>query len=293
MKKIKFSILMSTMLICSLAQAQQVIHLYDGVAPGSENQTQKEVQTYSEMFKTEVVYNVTDPTLLVYKPEAGVKNTGTSVIIAPGGGFMSLSINREGVDLAKWLSKKGITAFVLKYRLMECKSGDPAKEMMNGLKDRAVYEKNTASVIVLATQDARTAVKYVRSHAAQLGVDPQKLGFIGFSAGATVCLQTVLDNSKELTPNFAASIYGGPAPALLNGQLPTDKLPLFICAATNDQLKLTPKSVQLYTKWFDAQYPVEMHLFAEGGHGFGMGTQNLPVDGWKDLYYRWMQSIGF
>ena len=114
MKKIIYSLFLISGM---LANAQETVKLYQGKAPGSENWTQKEAQMYSDLFKTEVVYNVTDPSLLVYKPAKGVKNTGTAIVIAPGGGFQSLSINREGIELAETIIKKGITAIVLKYRL--------------------------------------------------------------------------------------------------------------------------------------------------------------------------------
>ena len=98
--------------------AQKTIQLYSGKAPGTENWTQKEAQTYSDLFKTEVVYNVAQPSILIYEADKAKAN-GTVIVIAPGGGFQSLSINREGIDLAKKLAAQGITAVVLKYRLLE------------------------------------------------------------------------------------------------------------------------------------------------------------------------------
>jgi len=292
MKTLKLMLAILLLIAGTTMQAQTSIQLYKGIAPGSESTNYNEEQQYSKLFKTEVAFNVTHPSLLMYKPVRGIKNTGTSVIIAPGGGFLSLSINREGIDLAKYLSKKGITAFVLKYRLAKCETGDPATEMMGALKDRTAFEAKTTPIVKLAEADGRTAIKYLRDNAAILGINPQKIGFIGFSAGATVSISTVLDNSNEC-PNFVASIYGGAPDYILNSDMPQTKIPLFIAAATNDQLKLTPKSVILYSKWMNAGYPVEMHLFAEGGHGFGMGIQNKPVDKWVNIYYTWLKSIGF
>src|SRR5688572_11476012 len=120
-----------TLSFYNLLNAQQkVVQLYDGPAPGSENWTWNEAENDKNVWQTKVVYNVTKPTLTVFQPEAGKAN-GTALIIAPGGGFHALSINSEGIDVAKWLVEKGVTCFVLKYRLVHVLSNDPATEMMN------------------------------------------------------------------------------------------------------------------------------------------------------------------
>jgi acetyl esterase/lipase len=270
-------------------QAQKNIPLYNGKAPGTENWKQKEAQTYSDLFKTEVVYNVTQPSILVFEADQAKAN-GTVIIIAPGGGFQSLSINREGVDLAKKLAGEGITAVVLRYRLLVTKSNDPAREMMENIKDRKAFDMKTAPIKVMAGDDIKAAVTYVRSHAKELNIQPDKLGVIGFSAGASVILESVLHSKDSSSvPNFAASIYGGPNEDVLALKIPS-AIPLFICAASDDQLKLAPKSIQLYNKWLEAGQPVELHMYEKGGHGFGMGIQNLPVDHWIEQYRNWLKS---
>lgn len=289
MKKIIYSLFLISGM---LANAQETVKLYQGKAPGSENWTQKEAQMYSDLFKTEVVYNVTDPSLLVYKPAKGVKNTGTAIVIAPGGGFQSLSINREGIELAEALSKKGITAFVLKYRLNKTETNDPAREMMEKLKDRAAFEKNSLATIKLAAQDGKNALKYVRDNASKYGIDVKKVGIIGFSAGSTVAMETVLDNTADQLPDFVANIYGGPREDLLKTATPEKKIPMFVCAASDDQLKLAPRSIQLYNKWLEAGQSVELHIYAKGGHGFGTGKQNLPVDSWLNRFEEWLAFQG-
>ncbi|WP_428232384.1 alpha/beta hydrolase [Flavobacterium sp.] len=281
------------MLTGTTIKAQETIKLYAGKAPGSENWTQKEAQMYSDLFKTEVVYNVTDPSLLVYQVPKGVKNTGTAIIIAPGGGFQSLSINREGKELAEILSQKGITAFVLKYRLNKTETNDPAREMMEKLKDRATFEKNSLGTIKLAAQDGKTALKYVRDNASKYGIDTKKVGVIGFSAGSTVAMETVLDNAADQLPDFVANIYGGPRPELLTVATPEKKIPMFLCAASDDQLKLAPRSIQMYNKWLEAGQSVELHMYSKGGHGFGTGKQNLPVDSWEVRFEEWLTLQGF
>lgn len=274
-------------------KAQESVKLYAGKATGSENWTQKEAQMYSDLFKTEVVYNVTDPSLLVYQVPKGIKNTGTAIVIAPGGGFQSLSINREGKELAEILSKKGITAFVLKYRLNKTETNDPAREMMEKLKDRAAFEKNSLTTIKLAAQDGKTALKYVRNNASKYGIDPKKVGIIGFSAGSTVAMETVLDNTPDQLPDFVANIYGGPREDLLKVATPEKKIPMFVSAASDDQLKLAPRSIQMYNKWLEAGQSVELHMYSKGGHGFGTGKQNLPVDSWETRFEEWLALQGF
>lgn len=292
--KNKISLFLACFVLVSTAsKAQETIKLYQGKAPGSENWTQQEAQMYSDLFKTEVVYNVTDPSVLVYQVPKGVKNTGTAIVIAPGGGFQSLSINREGKELADILSKKGITAFVLKYRLNKTETNDPAREMMDKLKDRAAFEKNSLATIQLAAQDGKNALNYVRNNASKYGIDTKKVGIIGFSAGSTVAMETVLDNKKEQLPDFVANIYGGPRPELLSVPAPEKKIPMFVCAASDDQLKLAPRSIQMYNKWLDAGQSVELHMYSKGGHGFGTGKQNLPVDLWENRFEEWLTLQGF
>lgn len=270
-------------------QAQKSILLYNGKAPGTEKWKQKEAHTYSDLFKTEVVYNVTSPSMLVFEAPKD-KATGTVVVIAPGGGFQSLSINREGIDLAKKLAEEGITAVVLKYRLLETKSNDPAREMMENIKNPAAFETKTAPIKMMAGEDVKTAITYLRSHAKELNIRTDHLGVIGFSAGANVVLESILHSTNPSTvPNFAAAIYGAPDENLLNAPIPGGSLPLFICAASDDQLKLAPKSILLYTKWLEAGQPAELHMYEKGGHGFGMGVQNLPVDHWIDVYIQWLK----
>lgn len=273
--------------------AQKSIPLYKGKAPGTENWKQKEAQQFSDLFKTEVVYNVAQPSMLLFEADKAKAN-GTVIVIAPGGGFQSLSINREGIDVAKKLAENGITAIVLKYRLLETKSNDPAREMMENIKDRKAFDANTAPIKVMAGDDIKTAISYIRNHAKELNIKADKLGVIGFSAGASVILESVLHSKDASTlPNFAASLYGGPSDEVLATAMPTTPVPLFICVAADDQLKLAPKSIALYNKWFQAGQPTELHIYEKGGHGFGMGVQNNPVDNWSNVYLDWLRFRKF
>lgn len=272
--------------ITKINAQDKTIALYEGKAPGSENWTWVEAEIYSELFKTEVVYNVVNPEVLIFKPE---NPNGTSIIIAPGGGFQTLSIHKEGTKLAEYFASKGITAFVLKYRLIHSKTNDPAKELIANLQDRDAHYERTTAIQKLAGQDCIKAIEFVRNNASAYHLDPNKIGVIGFSAGGTVILESILNNSSEENlPDFAASMYGGPTDKLLNAEIPQKQLPLFIAAASDDQLKLAPKSISLYNKWLAAGYPVELHMYASGGHGFGMSKQNLPVDTWFKRFEDWL-----
>lgn len=271
-------------------QAQKIIKLYNSKAPGSETWNWTEKEMYSNLFKTQLVYNVAEPTLTVYQPPANIA-TGTSVIIAPGGGFQVLSINSEGVEVAKWLNAKGVTCFVLKYRLAQSKTDDPAAEMMEKIADHNKFEAENALVIPLAMNDGLAATKYVRSHAVELGISPHKIGFMGFSAGGTVTMSVVYHADDESRPDFIAPIYAY-APPSIGSIIPKQTTPAFIAVANDDQLSLTPNSVEIYSKWLAAKQPAELHVYEKGGHGFGMRKQYLPTDKWIDDFGDWLQQHG-
>src|SRR5947209_17157434 len=154
-------------LIVASLSGQEVIRLYSGAAPGSEDWNYPEKQYFSKAWNTEVVTNVTQPTLTVYKPDPALAN-GTSIVICPGGGFMALSMNSEGIDVAKWLAARGVTAFVLKYRLAH--SGEDATtEFMQAFQDRKKFQQMTSEIVPLSIADGIAAVSYVRKHASDWG----------------------------------------------------------------------------------------------------------------------------
>lgn len=272
----------------TLAQTK-IIRLYDGPAPGSESWTHKEAENNANLWNTRVVYNVTDPTLTVFQPTAGTAN-GTAVVICPGGGFQALSIDSEGFDVAKYLTGRGVTCFVLKYRLVESKTTDPAREIMAA---GAGHEAKAKAVIPLAQADGLKAMAYVRQHAAEYGLDPKRIGIMGFSAGGTVTGSVAFNYTPDTRPDFVAPIYLQYEWVPGKGNLPADAPPAFILAATDDQLGLAPHSVKLYTDWVAAKKPAELHLYSKGGHGFGMRTQNLPSDRWIALFADWLDAQGF
>lgn len=265
----------------------QVIRLYDGKAPGSENWTHSEKYNDKNLWNTPVVFNVADPTLTVFKPDPAKAN-GTAVVICPGGAFFALSIDSEGNDVARWLVEKGVTCFVLKYRLVECKTDDPTREVGTvGPLDPVV-----APIVKLAMADGLAAIGYIRENARELGVNPNRIGIIGFSAGGTVAASVAYNYAPETRPNFVAPIYLAYNWTIKGNGVPQDAPPMFVLAATDDPLGLGPQSVAIYQDWVNAGKPTELHLYSQGGHGFGMRKQNLPSDRWIQLFADWLEVQG-
>ena len=269
--------------------AQQVIQLpVLGSSKPAESNAEK--QYFSKSWNTEIVTNVTQPSLTVYKPAARSALNDIGIVICPGGGFMALSINSEGIDVAKWLNGRGVTAFVLKYRLAPTE-GDAAQEFQrlwstDKPKLHTIIQKTTP----LAIADGHTAVEYVKKHASEFGISPQKIGIMGFSAGGTVTAAAALQYSPDSRPAFAAPIY--PAVSFPTQSAPDDAPPLFITAATDDNLGLGPDSVRLYQMWTVGHHAAELHMYAKGGHGFGMRITGLPSEQWIDRFWAWLTLEG-
>jgi acetyl esterase/lipase len=275
-------------LLANLCAAQDVIPLYPGTAPGSAQENYQEKQYYSKAWNTDVVANVTKPSLTVFKPSPELRN-GSAVVICPGGGFMALSINSEGYDVAKYMVGKGVTAFGLKYRLAH--TGDDATQEFSALfADRPKYQEMLKQELPRAIADGLAAVTYVRQHASEWGVSSDRVGIIGFSAGGTVTAAVAFHYAPEGRPAFVAPVYaGGEFKDLF---VPADAPPMFVAAATDDGLGLAPDSVALYEKWTSAHKSAELHMYAKGGHGFGMRKQNLPTDSWIDRFADWLELQG-
>jgi acetyl esterase/lipase len=287
-----FFILIAALLLGGTSMAQEkVIRLYQGSAPGSENLNYTEKEMFSTVFNTELVYNVSQPTMQVFLPDPARAN-GTAVVICPGGAFHILSINSEGNEVARWLNEKGITAFVLKYRLAESKTDDPVKELMPKMGDLKKLDEENAPIVNLAVMDGKTAIAWVRQHAIEFNINPGRIGLMGFSAGAILAITVSYTYSPDNRPDFVAPLYGylGPVPKVA---VPADAPPLFIVAATDDQLGFAKESVKLYTDWISAGKSAELHLYVKGGHGFGMRRQNLPTDHWIDRFGEWLTVTGF
>ncbi|HWD66639.1 MAG TPA: alpha/beta hydrolase [Caulobacteraceae bacterium] len=270
-----------------------VINIWPGRAPGSETWTQQE--QVSSLGPSRVVRNVVNPTLTVFRPDPGKANK-TAIIVAPGGGFKFLSIDSEGYDVARWLVQRGITVFVLRYRVEETardeagfrasviaflthlatlKSGVRGPDLSDLLKEPGVA-------------DGAQAVRYLHTHAADLGIDPHRIGFVGFSAGGIVGDQAALSADAEARPDFVGSIYAGQIGELrVMGAAP----PLFVAVAADDPL-MNISAIDLYFAWRKAGRPAELHVYERGGHGFGMNRQGSSSDHWIDDFGAWLQARG-
>lgn len=278
------------LLLSATANAQQVIQLYPGKAAGSEKWNWTEQENSRNMFNSSVVYNVVQPTLTAYLPDASIAN-GTAVIVAPGGAFHTLSIESEGIDVAKWLNAKGVAAFVLKYRLVHMDTDDPVGTLMKKMGDFKKLDEENDSVVTMAVADGLKAIEFVRTHASNYNIDSKRIGIMGFSAGGTVTMGAVFNYTAANRPDFAAPVYAY-IPALKNQTIQADAPPLFICAASDDQLGMATMSSKLYTSWIDAKKEAELHMYLKGGHGFGMRKQGLPTDTWIERFGEWLGLKG-
>jgi len=241
---------------------------------------------FSSIWETQVVTNVSVPTMQIFKPAPEMAN-GTSVIIAPGGGLYAHSIAKEGTDVAKWLNQKGITAFVLKYRLVPT-GEDGVKELM-AAQDKVIPA--VKGVLPYSIKDGINAIAYVRKNASSLGIDPTKVGFMGFSAGGAVTLGVIYNTEEATAPNFIVPVYAWTS-VLEAQELPEEAPPMFMVCAADDPLMLAPANIKLYTEYIDEGHTGELHMYAKGGHGFGMQAQGKPSDQWIDRFYEWSVSEG-
>ncbi len=257
------------------AFSQATFNIWPAVAPGSENWTQKE-QTIKNTPVGTVILNVVTPTLTVFLPEKD-KATGTSVIIAPGGGCIALAMKSTD-ELAKWFREKGIAAFILKYRLQEKKEDGMPKDL----------NEDTACQYGIA--DALQSIKFVRQHASEWGISPAKIGLLGFSAGGMVASEAMLQNDTSLRPDFAALIYGAPFASMpvISRNLP----PVFMAWAQDDSIAGYAME-RFYKALTSAGYKPEAHIFSAGGHGFAANQQGTSSDHWIDELGYWMQAEGF
>jgi acetyl esterase/lipase len=269
------------------AAEEKVVRLYDGLAPGSEDwkHTERQVKVGSGI--PPVIFNVAQPTLTVFQPKAGTAN-GTGVVICPGGGFCVLCIDHEGYEVARYLTAKGVTCFVLKYRLLPCQTDNPIREAGSG----GDFLKKVAPIIKLALADGLGAMAHVRTHAQDYGVRPDRIGIMGFSAGGIVAASVAYNYTAQTRPGFVAPVYLAHDLAIKGDGVRGDAPPLFVVAATDDNFGLAPQSVAVYQAWVAAKKPAELHLYAKGGHGFGMNKQDLPCDTWADRFADWLQMQG-
>jgi len=270
------------------ARAQSpAFDVWPGAAPGSEHATQVEVVSPFPTGAFQVVRNVTRPTLQVFQPAPGTA-TGAAVIVAPGGGFRFLTMQAEGVDVARALTAHGVTVFVLKYRTIETPVDDRQlwREFFVFMAQASARggELNLDDAAAPGVEDGLQALALVRSRAADWGVDPAKVGMIGFSAGARVTAGALLAPDAAARPAFAGLIYGA---AFNDAPVPTDLPPVFLAVAGDDKLA-APTVLRFYQAASRGTRQPELHVYAKGGHGFGMNHQGTSSDFWIDDLLNWL-----
>lgn len=272
--------------VVSTSTTPQPMRLWPGKAPGSEDWTQRETESHlGERF----IRNVVDPSMTAYFPPVGTAN-GTAIIVCPGGGFHMLTIDGEGVKVAQYLNSLGITAFVLRYRLTKTNAAF-LPVMMHKITTPGLLQPVLDEMTPLILADGQQAIRIVRSHAAAWGLDPNRIGMIGFSAGGYLALNVALHHDAASKPDFVAPVYPLAPASVTPGP---DRIPMFLACAQDDPLvPPQPNSVRVYDSWRTSGIPVELHVFQKGGHGFGIRKQNLPSDAWPDLFHQWLATEGY
>ena len=280
MKKLIALIAITMLLMNSYSQNSEPVYLWPAQVPGETESKHEPVQTPNKDRDVIRLTDVTNPAFLVFKP-AKENNNGAGVIVCPGGGYEILAINLEGYEIADWLTKQGFTAFVLQYRVPKKQEG--------------------------ALMDAQRAIRVIRNDAANYGLKPNQLGIMGFSAGGSLSARAAtlyskktyspVDKADSLScrPDFALLIY----PAYLDlgtnraltPELIVDKKtpPIFLFATADDTY--SNSALVMATALRDAKVPVELHLLANGGHGYGLRKGNIAGETWPKLAEIWLKNI--
>ncbi len=294
------------------SEEHEKVRLYEGAAPGTESWTQEE-QIFGSSDDCTIT-NVTVPELEVFVPE---HPNGSAMVVCPGGGFYMLSYSNEGTKVAKRLNEQGITAFVLKYRLNPFFKADGSKyenagEMMIEfftrflfpVRERIAREQGIAPENVeiasainsaedidtrWAYADADRAMEIVRAGADKWGIDTDRIGIIGFSAGSMTAMNQALNHNEATRPNFVGAIYTGVAEGF---KLPEDAAPLFMCSPVNDVF-LPQETSRALQAWREAKVPVELHYYSKCGHGYGATMQNASCDLWMEQLFAFMKDVNF
>jgi acetyl esterase/lipase len=273
--------------IAAPAQPGAIV-LDTGPLPGATVQ-----ESWHTQYGSQFARNVTVATLTPFLPDPA-RATGAAVIVAPGGGFRTLSMSNEGWDVAKALNARGVAAFVLKYRLNQTPADMAAfersmAEMFSGAAKapRPPGQDDPARTLAPQIADARAAFALVRARAREWHVAPDRIGMAGFSAGAMLTMATAL-HGQDAKPAFIANIYG-PLAAM---KVPADAPPMFVALAADDPL-FAKGGFGLVEGWRNAGRPVEFHLYEQGGHGFGMYPKTTTSTGWFDAFARWLEMHGY
>ena len=263
----------------------EVIRLWPGQPPGTLDWAGPEETADVQLpniGKVRIITNVTVPTVSVFRPPAGKAN-GTAMIVVPGGAFRALPWDLDGIESARWLTRRGITAFVLKYRVRPPRSDAPADGSFDD------FARRTQAAREVAVGDAEQAMRLVRSRAKQFGIASDRIGMMGFSAGAMTTVILADSGDPAVRPDFAASLYG----AMLKSGPSPGAAPLFIVAAQDDPQAPATRSADMFLRWTNAKIPAELHLYERGGHGFAFRPHQLPADNWAEAFEAWLTSRGY
>ena len=280
------------------AYAQQEIRLYDGVAPGSEGVQDNERINRAPDGSIQSISGVVTPSITVFLPSTD-KATGTAVILCSGGGLMSHSWGSDVINMARWLNERGIAAIGLKYRTRVM--GGAAGPRMGGggmslsasvtefskiTKSNANPDTSESGIknIDNAINDALRAMEIVREHASEWHIDPNKIGYLGFSAGGGVGIGATVRADDAHRPAFMATIYG---PSLIDVDVPQNAPKLFI-ATRGDHHNVAAGLVSLYLDWKKAGANAEMHLYDDGTGPFGPDDPGNTSGTWRESFYRWL-----
>lgn len=275
-------LLCAALTVPAIAAERLIVPLWSGTAPGSEGKTELEKVRISDG-GDHVVSSVHRPSLTVYLP-AKAETTQAAVLVIPGGGHRELWMDHEGYNVAQWLAERGIAAFVLKYRL--------ARE-----------EGSSYRVEAESLHDVQRALRLIRSRAVEWRVDPARLGVIGFSAGGELAALSAArgnDGSANASdaieresarPAFQALIYPGNSKAILPEQ---NAPPAFLVCGANDRPDISEGLGQVYLRFKTVKVPVELHIYANAGHGFGIRATNRTASAaWPERFHEWMRDSGW
>ncbi|MEO8998704.1 MAG: alpha/beta hydrolase [Rhodanobacter sp.] len=276
------------------------VPIWPGAAPDLQPVPGPETATVSEKLlagkPATAVTNVTRPTMTVYAPMG--KNAGAAVVVIPGGGFQILAIDLEGTETCDWLTSRGITCVLLKYRVPSM----PYDWQCD-------CRPHNFALSVSSLQDVQRTMRLVRFHAAEWHVDPHKIGVLGYSAGGFLVAEISTNFDRQLytpvdaadkesaRPDFAMPIYPGhltKGDGKLNPNIPVSSKtpPTFLLQAEDDYVDGVEQSLVYYSALAKAKVPAEMHLYAHGSHAFGLRPTQFPITGWPLLAETWLQTIG-
>jgi acetyl esterase/lipase len=280
------------------------VAIWPGMAPDSQPTAGPEVAGTTKHLVAgrswDYVSRVSQPTMTIYSPQ--VKNTGAAVVVFPGGGYEILAIDLEGTEVCDWLTSKGITCVLLKYRV----PGVEHYPESAPYRESGPYPKSP-----MALEDAQRTMGLVRLHAAEWHIDPQKVGVLGFSAGGHLSaaisnhfaqrLYPMADaaDKESCRPDFAVALYTGhlwidEKKFELNPDIrvTSETPPTFLVQAEDDPVDSVNHSLVYYVALKRAGVPVEMHLYAQGGHAFGPRRTKFPITAWPELVEKWLRTIG-